>query len=386
MSQIQASPTLQVMKRAKELASQGINVIDFGPGEPDFVTPDHIREAGKAAIDDGFTRYTDSSGIVELRQAVATTYNQRYGTAFTPAQVIVGTGGKQELFNLVMALVGPGDEVVIPSPYWVSFPPQVVLAGGVPVYAELSEEDGFRPTAEAIERVLTDRSRVLILNSPSNPTGAVIRSEEMAKIVALCREHNIVIISDETYDFFVYDGETHVSAASWYEQNPETIVVVNSMSKTYAMTGWRIGFALGHPDLIRTIGKIQSHSTSNPCSIAQRAALHGLQSGSQDIAVMLQAYVKRRAWLLEALGEVPGLTCHRPGGAFYVFPRVRDLYGRGGISDSTSLSTWLLDQARVAVVPGAAFGNDDYIRISYATSMENLREGVRRIREAVEAL
>lgn len=386
LSRIQASPTLQVLRRARELAAQGIDVIDFGPGEPDFITPALIREAAKAAIDAGFTKYTDSSGMPELRSALAASYQRRYGVSISPSQVIAGTGGKQELFNLMLAFLGPGDEAVIPSPYWVSFPQQVLLAGGTPVFAPLDARDGFRPTAEAIESALTEKTRLVILNSPSNPTGAVIRRDDLRDIVELCHSRNVLLIYDETYDYFVYDGEQHVSAAEWIEEFPETIVIVNSMSKTWAMTGWRLGFAIGHPETIRVIGNIQSHSTSNPSSIAQKAAIAALEGGEESIHVMLRAYQERREWLLRVLEEVPGFHCEPPGGAFYVFPRVSELYGREGVTDSVSFAAFLLEHARVAVVPGEAFGNDEHIRISYATSLETLAQGITRIREAIEPL
>jgi len=385
VGRIQASPTLQVMRKAKEMRAAGVDVIDFGPGEPDFITPDHICDAARRAIDAGQTKYTDSSGMPEIRKAIAASYARRFGTTLGPEGVIVGCGGKQELFNLIFALVNEGDEVVIPSPYWVSFPEQVVIWGGKPVFVELDSENGFRPSAHAIEAACTDRTRVIILNSPSNPTGGVIQFHEMERIVALCRERNIVLVSDETYEFFVYDDEKHVSAASWLNEAPSNIVVVNSVSKTYAMTGWRIGYAIGHPDLVKAAGKLQSHSTSNPGSVSQWAALEAIEGNDDALGVMIAAYRERRAWLVPALQEISGFSCPAPGGAFYVFPRVSDLYG-GAITGSNAFADFLLEEARVAVVSGIAFGNDDHIRISYATSMESIKEGVRRIREAVRKL
>ena len=386
MSRITPSPTLAVMRRANELKAQGVDVIDFGPGEPDFITPAAIREEAKKAIDAGFTKYTDSSGTPELRKAIADSYNRRYGTSLGSNQVIVGCGGKQELYNAMVALVEEGDEVIIPSPYWVSFPQQVVLAGGEPVYVDLDEKQGFKPTAEVIEAAVTGKTRVVILNSPSNPTGAVIDRDELEKIVDLCVRHDLVLLYDETYEYFLYDGAEHVSAASYLDRAPENILIVNSFSKTYAMTGWRVGYAIGSEKVIKALGTIQSHSTSNATSIAQVAAVEAITGSGEDLEAMIRAYAERRAWLLPELAGIPGFECHAPGGAFYVFPKVSALYGRAGIDGSSGFSEYLVREARVAVVPGVAFGNDRHIRISYATSMDSLREGVSRIKAAAEAL
>jgi aspartate aminotransferase len=383
MSRIAPSPTLLVLNRANDLIAQGVDVIDLGPGEPDFRTPSHIAAAGKEAIDRGFTRYTNAVGCSELRDEIAAYYNRRWATILTRENVIAGTGGKQELFNLALALVEAGDEVVIPSPYWVSFPDQVLFAGGKPVFARTDPAAGFRPTLEDIRRVFSDRTRAVVLNSPCNPTGAVISPAELEKIIRFCASRGAHVIFDETYELFTYDGAEHVSAMRWFDELPETVVAVNSMSKTFAMTGWRLGFALGHPDLISALGKIQSHSTSNPNSIAQWAAIEALRSGERDVRAMYGAYCERRAWLVPALNAIPGFQCPSPDGAFYVFPRVKELFGPNGVHDSTTLSSFFLEKAAVAVVPGAAFGSDDYIRISYATSMESLREGVRRLDSAV---
>jgi len=386
LSRVEPSPTLQVSRRAKELADQGIEVIDLGPGEPDFVTPDPIREAAKRAIDAGFTKYTDAAGCAELRRAISADYNRRYGTKLSPKHVIAGSGGKQELFNLMFALVEEGDEVVIPVPYWVSFPAQVALAGGTPVYAQLDPAEGFRPTAEAIADAVTDRTRVVILNSPSNPSGAVVRHAELEAIVELCHERGIVLVSDETYEYFVYDEEKHFSAAEWFDRYPETVVLVNSFSKTWAMTGWRIGYAVATPEIVSALSKIQSHSTSNPSSISQLAAVAAYETASESVATMLEAYRERRAWLVSAIREIPGFRCEPPGGAFYVYPNVSSLYGKGEVRDSVTFADYLLREARVAVVPGIAFGTDDYVRISYATSMDLLERAVSAIDAAVRNL
>jgi aspartate aminotransferase len=300
--------------------------------------------------------------------------------------VIAGNGGKQELFNVMLALVDAGEEVIIPAPYWVSFPDQVLFAGGRPVFAATNPDDHFRPTLAAIEAVASPRTRGVILNSPCNPSGAVIRKEELDAIVEWCVSRDVFLIFDETYELFVYGENRHWSAARWFARYPETIIIVNSMSKTFAMTGWRLGYAIAHPDLIAALGRIQSHSTSNPSTIAQHAALEALAGADEDVARMYEAYRQRRAWLVPALNALPGFCCADPDGAFYVFPDVRDTFGRRGITDSQSFADFLLDEARVAVVPGSAFGGEGFVRISYATSMERLREGVARIDAALKRL
>ncbi len=380
------SPTLAVLNRATAMAGQGIDVVDFGPGEPDFATPRAVAEAGKRAIDSGFTKYTNASGLKAVREAIAARYNTRYHLGLTMEHVIAGSGGKQELFNVMLALLSPGDEVIIPAPYWVSFPDQVEFAGGDAVFAKTSADDRFRPTMSAIEAVATERTRGVILNSPNNPTGAVIRAAELAKIVEWCAVRDAFLLFDETYELFVYDDNEHASAAKWLDEYPETIIIVNSMSKTFAMTGWRLGYAIAHPQIIRALGKIQGHSTSNPSTIAQHAALEALAGVDEDVQRMYAAYRERRAWLVPALNALPGISCADPDGAFYVFPDVSAYFGKGGITNSQTFADFLLDEARVAVVPGSGFGADSYVRISYATSMERLHEGVRRMDAALRKL
>ncbi|MDP9361269.1 MAG: pyridoxal phosphate-dependent aminotransferase [Acidobacteriota bacterium] len=384
--EMQISPTLAVMNRALELAAQGIDIVDLGPGEPDFPTPPSVCAAGKRAIDQGLTKYTSGNGTKALRDAIAGRYNRRYGTSLTAENVIAGTGGKQELFNVTLALVDEGDEVIIPSPYWVSFPDQVQFAGGKPVFAQTDPQNDFRPTFAGIEAVASERTRGVIINSPCNPTGAVIAEKELRRIIEWCASREAFLMFDETYEFFVYEGAKHVSAVRWFDEYPATIVGVNSMSKTFAMTGWRLGYAVAHRDVITAAGKIQSHSTSNPSSISQAAALEALGGGDDEVRRMWEAYRERRAWLIPAINAIDGLCCAHPDGAFYIFPEVRNFFGRSGIRDSQSFAGYLLDEARVAVVPGSAFGSDDHVRISYATSMERLREGVRRIESALKKL
>jgi aspartate aminotransferase len=386
VSEMQVSPTLAVMNRALELKAEGVDVVDLGPGEPDFPTPPSVCAAGKRAIDDGLTKYTAGNGTKALRDALAARYNSRYGTSIKAENVIAGTGGKQELFNVTLALVDEGDEVIIPSPYWVSFPDQVQFAGGTPVFARTDPQNEFRPTFADIEAAATERTRGVIINSPCNPTGAVIAEKELRRIVEWCASRDLFLMFDETYEFFVYDGAKHVSAARWFDAYPETIVCINSMSKTFAMTGWRLGYAIAHRDVITAAGKIQSHSTSNPSSISQAAAVAALGGGDEEVLRMWEAYRERRAWLIPAINGIDGLCCAHPDGAFYIFPDVSPFFGRGSVRDSQTLADYLLEEARVAVIPGAAFGSDDHVRISYATSMERLQEGVRRIESALKNL
>lgn len=383
VTDIEVSKTLLVLNRAQELQAKGVDVVDFGPGEPDFRTPRFVSDAAKRAIDNGFTKYTNALGTAQLRNAIAERYNRRYGIHVRTENVIAGSGGKQELFNLALALFSEGDEVIIPSPYWVSFPDQVQFAGGTPVFAKTDPQNGFRPTLDDIAAVATDRTRGVIINSPCNPTGAVISESEVARIVEWCVSRDCVLIFDETYEFFVYDGRTHSSAMKWFDEYPETVIAVNSMSKTFAMTGWRLGWAVAHSDVISALGKIQSHSTSNPSSISQAAAVEALTGHDDEVERMHEEYARRRAWLVPALNALDGFCCSDPDGAFYVFPEVKRFFGRGAIHDSQSFANYLLDEARVAVVPGSAFGDDNYVRISYATSMERIQEGVKRLEAAL---
>jgi aspartate aminotransferase len=383
---MQESPTLAVLNRATALIQQGVDVVDFGPGEPDFATPKAVAEAGKRAIDGGFTKYTNASGIRTLREAIAARYNRRYNLGLGQEHVIAGNGGKQELFNIMLALIRAGDEVIIPAPYWVSFPDQVEFAGGKAIFAKTDPDNHFRPTLADIEAVASEKTRGVIINSPCNPSGAVIRAEEIEQIVEWCAARDAFLVFDETYELFVYEGNEHVSAIRWFNKYPETVIVVNSMSKTFAMTGWRLGYAIAHPAIITALGKIQSHSTSNPSTIAQHAALEALKGVDEDVQRMYQAYCERREWLVGALNGVEGICCTDPDGAFYVFPDISAYFGKAGITDSQSFANFLLDEARVAVVPGGAFGLDSFVRISYATSMERLHEGIRRIEAAVASL
>lgn len=389
---IPGSATLEVLRAAAALRERGVDVVDLGPGEPDFHTPEFIKEAAIAAIRANFTKYTDAMGIPELRFAIADHYRRAWNCPWPTRSVLVTAGGKQALHTACLALFQEGDDVLVPSPYWVSFPEMVRLAGARPVFVPTSAKAGFRLTAADVERAATSATRGLIVNTPNNPTGAVLAPEEMEAIVRLAAKRHWVVIFDECYDRIVYEG-SHFSGAALAAAFPQTVLVCGSLSKTYALTGWRIGFALGHEELIAMMGRIVSHATTNVCSITQRAALAALTSPDEAEAAthaMLREYAKRRAFLIPALNALPGVFCTPPGGAFYVFPDVSALYGRtlGGVavSGSISLAKALLETVAVAVTPGIAFGEDRSIRISFATSMERLEEGIARMRKSLSEI
>lgn len=383
LSQISASPTMVVMQEAQELRSRGIQVIDLGPGQPDFPTPDSVKQAGFDAIQANFTTYTPSAGIKELREAVAQKYNQEWGTSFRAANVIITCGAKHAIYDLCMTAFDEGDDVLNPAPYWVTFPEVIKLAGARPVDVPTREEDGFILTAEAVERAITPQSRGLIVNTPCNPTGAVVPRSHIGEIVELARSRNLFLLFDETYEHFIYGGEGHCSLAAFLGAQDHGYSIVGSFSKTYSMTGWRVGYCVGHAELIEKIDEFQSHQTGNPTSISQKAALAALRAGTADFERMRQEYHRRRDFVLSEMERIPGFSCVRPEGAFYVFPNVQACIDAVGCGDSTGFAKFLLQEARVATVPGSAFGAEGYIRLSYATSMENLREGMHRIREAV---
>ena len=385
MSRVGESATLRVSRRAKELTAQGRDIVDFSAGEPDFDSPQVALEAAGRALREGFTKYTESNGIPALRQELASSYSRRYGTPWGSAEVLITVGGKAALFEIATALFEAGQEVVIPSPCWVSIPEQVRLMGAEPVFVATSCDDGFRLPAERLFAALTPRTRAVILNSPCNPTGGVIDAPDLEAIVEECARRGLLVIFDETYERFVYEGREHASAAAWAAKFPETVAIVGSFSKTYAMTGWRVGYALGPKDLIAQAAVVQSHATSNATSFAMVGALEALRSAEPDVERMLDEYRARRAMLLPLLNAVPGFACQPPAGAFYAFPHVAKVY-RGEVTDSIRFAEYLLDEASVAVVPGAAFGDDQSIRISFACSREALREGLTRIRAAVEKL
>jgi aspartate aminotransferase len=378
VSRIAESATLRVTRRAAALKARGIAVVDFGAGEPDFASPTAAVDAACRALKEGFTRYTPGSGLPELRDEVAAEYQRLYGSPWPGSQTVITVGGKAALFELALAVFEEGQEVVLPSPAWVSLPEQIRFAGARPVEVPTRVEDGFRIHAEPLLAAVTDRTRAFLINAPCNPTGGVISAEDLRRVVEFAAERGILVISDETYARFVYDGLVHASVASLAAEFPETVVLVGSFSKTYAMTGWRIGYLLGPPDVIGAVEIIQSHATSNPTSFAMVGALEALRRCEAEVEEMIAEYAVRRQILIPGLNEIPGFRCKPPDGAFYAFPHVADLY-RPGRQGSVELSELLLEEARVAVVPGVAFGADDHIRISFACSRAALAEGLERI-------
>lgn len=387
---IKPSPTLAMAAKAKAMKAQGIDVVDFGVGEPDFDTPENVKQAGIKAIQSGFTKYTPAGGTDELRDAVVDKLRKDNGLAYERSQVLISCGAKHSLYNIAEALFDPGDEVIIPSPYWVSYPDQVILNDAVPVIVETTEQEGFRISAAKLEKAITNKTKAIILNSPSNPTGLAYDKKTLQEIAAVAVKHRIYVISDEIYEKLVYDGFTHTSIASLNPEIKELTIVVNGVSKSHAMTGWRIGYAAGPRDVITAMANIQSQSTSNPASISQKAALEALRGPQDFLPVMNAEFDKRRKYMVERLNKMPGVSCMLPVGAFYAFPNVAKLYGRsaGGktVRNSADLAAYLLETAKVALVSGDSFGADAYIRLSYATSMEIIKKGMDRIEEAVNAL
>lgn len=377
VAQMQSSSTLAVLQKADALRRAGKDVVDLGPGEPDFNTPDNIKHAAHQAIDSNFTRYTPAAGVLELKQAIIDYFVRETATRYEPQEVIVSAGGKQTLFNAIVTLVNPGDEVLIPAPYWVTFPEIVAFAGGKSVYID-TEPNGFQLTAEMVKEHLTPQTRLLIVNSPSNPSGRIIDPVEFERIVRLAVEHNVYVISDECYYKFTYAPHRPFSAASLPQDLRQYILVSGSFSKTYAMTGWRVGYALACREWVAEMSKVQSHSTSNPTSIAQKAAIEAACGPQDSITAMLAEYRRRRDYLIPALNSIEGVECIVPEGAFYAFANIKRLLN-SRVSTSAEFAQYLLDEAYVALTPGSAFGTEGYIRISYATSMETLKKGVERI-------
>jgi aspartate aminotransferase len=379
VTQITPSATMAVKRAADELKRQGMSVIDLGPGEPDFPTPEHIKRAAEEALAQNFTKYTAETGIWELRDAIAQKYNRDYGTHYTADNVLVTSGAKQALYNIAAALFEPGDEVLIPIPYWVSFPEQIKLVGAKPVFIHTAKN--FQLSAELVKEHITPRTRALILNSPNNPAGTVLSRKDLQEIVALAQRHKLFVIYDECYEKFLYEGK-HVSAV---ELDTEGVIAVSSASKTYAMTGWRVGWSVAPKELTRAMATIQSHTTSHPTSISQRAALAAITGDQSCVERMLAEYRRRRECVLDELRAMDGLEFVVPQGAFFIFPDVSRFFNEK-IQNSVELARYLLEEAHVAVVPGAAFGADGHVRISYATSLEQLREGLKRFREGLAAL
>ena len=383
ISSISESATMAVAAEAGRLKAEGVDVIAFGAGEPDFPTPENIKKAAIRALDENFTKYTPAGGIPELRKAICQWHRQNLGSSYEPSECIVCVGGKHVIFNVMAALIDEGDEVVLPIPYWVTFYDVVNYHGGKCAMVETSEAEGFRLRAADIERALTARTRIVIVNSPNNPSGAVVSPEEFEKIHKLTSSRGITLVSDECYSHFVYDGKPF-SVGSLPGAKPD-VVVVGSLSKTFAMTGWRLGYALAPAPLISAINKLQSHSTSNPTSIAQKAAVEALTGPQDSIPQMLAEYRRRRDYVVPTLNSIAGIRCAEPGGAFYAYPNISAFFGKNGINSALDFSAALLKEAHVAVVPGEAFGTKEHVRLSYASSMQDLENGLERIRKFAES-
>ncbi len=383
------SPTLAIQAKAKAMRAQGIDVISFGAGEPDFDTPERIKEAAIRAVRRGQTKYTDASGILELREAVCGKLKRDNGLDYGPDEVLISCGAKHTLYNLAVALLNPGDEVLIPAPYWVSYPEQVKLVGGVPIVVPAEEARGFQVDPDRLAAALTPRTRAIIVNSPNNPTGAVFSRAVLRAVGELAVKHDLLVISDECYEALTYEGR-HVSIASLDPAVKARTMVVNTCSKAYAMTGWRIGYAAGPRALIKAMGDVQSQVTSNPSSIAQWAAVEALSGPQDEVAKMAGEFDQRRRVMVQGLNALRGVRCVVPGGAFYAFPNITGLFGNRwqgkALDGSTDVTAFLLEAARVAVVPGLDFGSDAHIRLSYATGLDTIQEGLSRMEAAIRSL
>ena len=390
VGRISPSPTLRITAEAKAMAARGVDVIDFAAGEPDLDTPLPVKDAGIAAIRSGFTKYTAAGGTDELKQAVIDKLRRDQGLTYDKAEVLISSGAKHSLYNLAQAFIEAGDEVVIPSPYWVSYPDQVLLNDGTPVIVPTEEAAGFQLTGALLEQHVTPRTKAVIVNSPGNPTGAAYDRKTLEGIAEVALRHGLLIISDEIYEKLLYDGLTHVSIASLGPEVQARTVVVNGVSKAYSMTGWRIGYAAGPKDLIAAMTTVQSQSTSNPTSISQKASVAALKEGGAFIKELVTEFDRRRRYMVERLNKIPGVRCAMPKGAFYAFPHIGQLIGRrapdGPIASATSLAGYLLKEARTALVPGEAFGAPEYLRFSYATGMQNIVTGLDRIDDAIRRL
>lgn len=386
VAEMSASSTLAVLQKADSLRRAGYDVIDLGAGEPDFNTPEHIKQAAHQAITDNFTRYTPAAGTKEIKEAIIKYFIQETNTEYHPSEIVVSAGGKQAIFNAILTLVNPGDEVLLPAPYWVTFPEIVTLAQGKTVVID-TEVNNFQLTKEMVAEYISPRTKLLILNSPSNPSGRVIDQKEFEAIAELAAKNNIWLLSDECYYQFVYPPEKPFSAASLREDLRANTLICGSFSKTYAMTGWRLGYALGPKEWIAEMVKVQSHSTSNPSSIGQKAAIAALVSPQDSVAEMLAEYKKRRDYLIPALNSIAGFECVEPEGAFYAFPKIKKILASNEkIKTSEALAEYLLTQAHVALTAGSAFGSEGYLRISYATSLDILKRAIERINACVEKL
>jgi len=379
IGRIEVSATMAVAAEAAKLRGQGVNLVDFGAGEPHFATPRHIKDAAIAAIEANFTRYTVVPGIPDVRKAIVERHAADFGSEYTADEAVFTTGGKLALFNTIQVLVDHGDEVILPVPYWVSFKDIIQYAGGKVIFLETNEAENFRITADAIEKAITPRTKAIILNSPSNPAGAVMSAEDLERIVRLAHERGIYLLLDECYVYLNYAGKP-VSGGS-YRFAKEHLVILGSLSKTYSMTGWRAGYALAAKPVIANLNKLQSQSTSNAASMVQKAAIAALAGSQECVAQFRTEFIELRDYMLKKLAEIPGVTCTKPEGAFYVYPNIGKFIGKGGIKSATELATRLLHEGHVVTVPGEAFGTSEHIRMSYPVTKENIDEGTRRLGE-----
>lgn len=384
------SLTLKIDSLAKQMKADGKDVIGFGAGEPDFGTPQYIIDAGKKALDEGMTRYTPASGMMNLKEAICKKFLEDNGLSYIPKNIVVSNGAKHSLYNVFQAIIDNGDEVIIPGPYWVSYPEMVKLCGGIPVFVDTCEKDGFMAKAEDIEKKVTKNTKAILINSPSNPCGSVYGREELEKIAQIAKDHELYIISDEIYEKLIYNGKKHVSIASIDEETKNLTIVVNGFSKAYAMTGWRLGYLAAPVEIAAAIGRMQSHETSNPNSIAQWAGLEALKNGKTELEEMVQEFDARRKLMVDLINKCNDVSCVEPNGAFYILLNISKTIGKKyhsfEITDSMDFSSMLLEHECVAVVPGAAFGNHDYVRLSYAVSREKIIEGMKRIEHFVSEL
>jgi len=387
IKKIQPSATLSITAKAKQLKSQGVKVINFGAGEPDFDTPQNIKQKCIEALNKGLTKYTPTAGVPELKQAIIEKLKKENNLEYTSDEVIICCGAKHAIFNAVCVLVDDGDEVLVPSPYWVSYPEMVNFAGGKLVAIPTDEKTNFKITAELLKKYITDKTKLLILNYPSNPTGMTYTKEELEELAKVLVEHQIYCISDEIYEKLVYDGLKHISIASLGQEIKKLTITVNGLSKAYSMTGWRVGYACGPKEIISAMNNLQDHSTSNITTFVQYASIEAIKNSDQFVSMMYNEFVKRRDYIVEEINKMPYLKTTKPQGAFYVWVNIKELKGKKYkdqlITDSLKLAELLLLEAKVAVIPGSPFGDDDYIRLSYATSLEDIKEGVENIKNFV---
>lgn len=383
--QVSASPTLAIDAKFKAMKAEGIDVIGFGCGEPDFDTPDNIKEMAIKAIKEGQTKYTPASGTLDLKKAICEKLKRDNGLDYTPANIVVSNGAKHSLMNAFDAIINPGDEIIVPAPYWVSYTEMIKMADGVPVIIETKEEDGFKFTVQQLKDAITPKTKALVLNSPSNPTGMLYGEDELKAIAEVAVENDIFVVADEIYEKLIYDGKKHVSIASFNDEIKERTIIINGVSKSYAMTGWRIGFTAANAEVTKAMANMQSHAASNPSSISQAAALEAYNGEQDTVEEMRKVFEERRNYMVDRINSIKGVSCKKPEGAFYVMMNIKDLFGKefGGkvINTSDDFCEVLLEKSLVALVPGSGFGAEGYVRWSYATSMENIVKGLDRLEE-----